>query len=105
MSKYKKSAKDLAFEKERNKLNKRIRELESLEEEKDLEIIKLHKTILEKEKERLTLKLENEKLLSLNELSKEDLENVINKANSISVINKVLFSGPSKVIGAYNLNK
>lgn len=79
-SNYKKSAKDLAFDKERVKYNKRIRELESQLKEKD-EIINSQKEDLARIEQ-----LEDwiNRLLEYTELSKEDMENIINKEKAVA---------------------
>ena len=77
-SDYKKSAKDLAFDKERAKYNKQIRELESQLKEKDKIIYSL-KYDLEKYKDKI-IQLEDwiNRLLEYTELSEEDMKNIIN---------------------------
>jgi predicted RNase H-like nuclease (RuvC/YqgF family) len=76
---YKKSAKDLAFDKERAKYSKQIRELESQIKEKDNEICFLKYNL-----DQHTAKIEQQedwinRLLEYTEMSKEDMINLINK--------------------------
>ena len=75
MSTNKRSAKDIAFDKERAKYNKRIRELESQLKEKD-EIINSQKEDLARIEQ-----LEDwvNRLLEYTELSEDDMRNIVNK--------------------------
>lgn len=78
-SSYKKSAKDLAFDKERAKYNKQIRDLESQLREKDKQIYSLQGDL-----EQYSNKVEQledwiSRLLEYTEMSEEDMKNIINK--------------------------
>ena len=87
-SNYKKSAKDLAFDKEREKYNKQIRELEFKLKEKDKVICSL-KEDLEKSDDKVS-QLEDwiNRLLEYTELSEEDMKNIINKEKTAAKILK-----------------
>jgi transcription termination factor NusB len=81
-----KSAKDLAFEKERAKYRKQIRELEYLVKSKDERISSLEQVSNEKDEQ---LKIQNEwieRLLKYTELSKEDLEKIIKKDKEMAAL-------------------
>lgn len=105
MSKYKKSAKDLAFDKEREKLNKRIRELERLVREKETENKSL-KEFKDKEKGQLEAELEqikdwNRRLLEYMDLSEEDMRKIIDKDKTMAEITSsfVSMQNTMKAIG------
>ena len=90
MSKYKKSAKDLAFDKEREKLNKRIRELELLIKTKEEEN-KFLRDFKDKEKRQLETELEqvkdwNRRLLEYMDLSEEDMRKIVDKDKTMAEI-------------------
>ena len=82
MSTNKKSAKDIAFDKERAKFNKRIRELESQLEERD--------KIINSQKEDLARMEQLEdwvnRLLEYTELSEDDMKNIVNKERATAKI-------------------
>ena len=73
-----KSAKDLAFEKERIKFRSVIRELEYCLNNKQKQIDELNETI--REKDQIIIQQEEwiERLLEYTEMSKEDLQKLIN---------------------------
>ena len=94
----KKSAKDIAFDKERAKYNKRIRELESQLKEKD-EIINSQKEDLARMEQ-----LEDwvNRLLEYTELSEDDMRNIVNKERTTAkIIND--FSSMGKLFGRVGL--
>lgn len=78
-SNYKKSAKDLAFDKERAKYNKRISELESQLKEKEKVIVSQNKSIETGSEELYRLRDWVRRLLEYTELSEEDMKKLINK--------------------------
>lgn len=84
--KYKKSAKDLAFDKERAAYKKQIRELESQLKEKDKTIDSLKEDL-----ENHTNKIEQledwiNRLLEYTELSEDDMKNIINKEKTAAKV-------------------
>ena len=78
-SNYKKSAKDLAFDKERAKYNKRIRELESQLKEKDKVIDSQNESIELESEELYRLRDWVRRLLEYTELSEDDMKKLIDK--------------------------
>lgn len=78
-SNYKKSAKDLAFDKERAKYNKRIRELESQLKEKEKIIASQNESIENGSEELYKLRDWVRRLLEYTELSEEDMKKIIDK--------------------------
>lgn len=92
-SNYKKSAKDLAFDKERAKYNKRIRELELQLKEKNKLIENQNKSIECGLEELWQLRDWVRRLLEYTELSEEDMKKLIDKekksAEIIEHINEV----------------
>jgi predicted RNase H-like nuclease (RuvC/YqgF family) len=101
-SDYKKSAKDLAFDKERAKYNKQIRELESQLKEKDKIIYSL-KDDLEEHKDKI-IQLEDwiNRLLEYTELSEEDMKNIINKEKTTAdILNR--FNSMTSIFKSYGL--
>jgi len=78
-SNYKKSAKDLAFDKERAKYNKRIRELESQLKEKEKIIASQNESIASDLEELYKLRDWVKRLLEYTELSEEDMKKIIDK--------------------------
>ena len=77
MAKNSKSAKDLAFDKERAKFRSEIRNLQYQIQYKDKQIEKLGKTICQKEEELFKLNEWVERLLEYTEIPKEDLKIII----------------------------
>lgn len=78
-SNYKKSAKDLAFDKERAKYNKRIKELESQLKEKEKVIASQNESIELGSEELYRLRDWVRRLLEYTELSEEDMKKLIDK--------------------------
>lgn len=76
-SNYKKSAKDIAFDKERATFRKQIRELEREVSNKDLEIRKLKEVISQKETEMAEKDDWIRRLLEYMDLSEKDLKRFI----------------------------
>ena len=74
-----KSAKDLAFEKERAKYRKQIRELESVIDERDVTIRELNDQLLQAEGKCSELQDWINRLLEYTEMSEEDMRNIIQK--------------------------
>lgn len=94
----KKSAKDIAFNKERAKYNKRIRELESQLEEKDKTINSQKEDLARMEQ------LEDwvNRLLEYTELSEDDMKNIVNKEKATAkIIND--FGSIAKMFGRVGL--
>lgn len=92
----KKSAKDIAFEKERAKFRRQIRELEREIKNTKIEVVQLKEQLSEKESEISGLKDWIGRLLEYTELSEEDMKKIILKdkidseiANSIRNFSKV----------------
>ena len=80
------SKKDLAFEKERGKYRKQIRELENLIREKNEQISFLEQVSNKKDEQ---LKIQNEwidRLLQYTEMSREDLEKIIKKDKEMAAL-------------------
>lgn len=77
MSKNNKSAKDLAFDKERARFRSEIRNLKNVAKQRDRQIEELNKVICQKEKELYELNKQVEKLLTYTEIPKEDLKVII----------------------------
>lgn len=101
MAKYQKSAKDKAFDEERAKLNKKIRELESQLKTKEVEIRTL-KEENEKEKEKLEqLQDWNRRLLEYMDLSESDMRMIIGKEKAEGEIMHA-FSKMTEVLGKYS---
>ena len=100
MAKHQRSAKDKAFDEERSKLNKRIRELESQVKTKELEIRTL-KEENEKEKEKLEqLQDWNRRLLEYMDLDESDMRMIIGKEKAEGEILSA-FSKMTEFLGPY----
>ena len=96
----KKSAKDMAFEKERAKFRQRIRELEREVKEEKINSWKLNELIEAKDKEIDELKDWISRLLEYMDLSEEEMRKIIKseKAKADLIIN---MSGMSSLFGKY----
>lgn len=81
-----KSKKDMAFEKERAKYRKQIRELEVRLEKKDLEIFKENKRACEAEAKCAELQEWIDRLLEYTETSEEDMKIIIKKEKDTAEI-------------------
>ena len=104
MSKYKKTAKDIAFENERAKNLKKIRELEYLVREKEFENQQLKEVILEKEKRIEDLENRNASLLEYLDMPAEDLLKVIDRDKAAAkLLNDLL--GMNKLLSNNFLGK
>lgn len=90
MSNYKKSAKDIAFEKERNQFKKEIKALKFELENKD-KVINAQKNELEEMKtEYYQLKDWVERLLEYTQLSEDEMKKIIDKEKqSVEFLDKV----------------
>ncbi len=77
-SNYKKSAKDIAFDKERSAFRKEIRELQSNISDKNTEICYLRDLLNQKENELLEKEDWIQRLLEYMDLSEDDLKRFIN---------------------------
>ena len=100
----KKSAKDLAFDKERARYNKQIRELESQLKEKEKIIESQNKQIESTSTELYELRDWVERLLKYTELSEEEMQRIIDKdKNSAELIERMSnVSGVfSRILGVY----
>lgn len=97
----KKSAKDIAFEKERAKFRSQIRELEREVKNEKLEKLKLKDLLIEKETELEDLKGWIERLLEYTELSEEDMKKIINKDKAISELAGTMRSMNRLLYGLY----
>lgn len=96
----KKSAKDIAFDKERTTFRKQIRELEREVSNKDLEIRKLKEVISQKETE-ITRKDDwIRRLLEYMDLSKDDLKRFIENEKAKADI-RDRFSTVDKIFSKY----
>lgn len=98
-----KSAKDIAFEKERAKYRKKIRELES-------DISEFRLAIMQKDNELNVLRNELDqkkdwirRLLEYTELSEEDMKAIINKEKSVAVAMKMFGELGSVMSGIYRI--
>lgn len=80
----KKSAKDIAFEKERTKFRQQIRELESDNKKKMLEIIELQEALDKKDEEIKQKEDWITRLLEYTELSEDDMKKIIDKDKAVS---------------------
>ena len=80
-----KSAKDLAFDKERAKYRKQIRELESNLKKRDADVVKLQMEINKQSEEINQLKDWVARLLEYTELSEEEMKNIIDKDKNSDV--------------------
>lgn len=78
-SKSNKSAKDLAFEKERQKYRKQLREYESLLKRKEVELSDVNEKLHDSENKCSELQEWIERLLEYTELSEEDMKRLIKK--------------------------
>lgn len=79
-----KSAKDIAFDKERTKYHQRIRDLEEMIKERNKNIEEMRDTILEKE-EIIRQQTEwIERLLEFTELSKDELSKLLENEKHLS---------------------
>lgn len=96
----KKSAKDMAFEKERAKFRQRIRELEREVKEEKINSWKLNELIEAKDKEIDELKDWISRLLEYMDLSEEEMRKIIKseKAKADLILN---MSGMSSLFGKY----
>ena len=96
----KKSAKDIAFEKERAKFRQRIRELEREVKEEKINSWKLNELIEAKDKEIDELKDWISRLLEYMDLSEEEMRKIIKseKAKADLILN---MSGMSSLFGKY----
>lgn len=74
MTKRVKSAKDIAFDKERHRLYSEIRGLEALVTQRDRQLLELQEIIHQKDAELAEAKDWIERLLEYTEMSKEDLQ-------------------------------
>lgn len=102
MTTSKKSAKDLAFDKERAKYRQQIKELESQIKRKDEYIKKMDILLSNKEKE-LTEKCDwINRLLEYTELSEEEMKKVIEKDKTVSEITES-FSSMQRVLSSFGL--
>ena len=80
MKPYQKTAKDLAFDKERAKLRRQIRDLEETIKTAN-SCIETDKVVIEDQRETIkSLKAENERLRELTGLSEESLQLILNDA-------------------------
>lgn len=77
MAKQSKSAKDIAFDKEREKFRSEIRHLKHVIEYRDKQIEELGKTVCQREEELFRLNEWIERLLEYTEIPKEDLKKLI----------------------------
>lgn len=77
MAKINKSAKDIAFDKEREKFRSEIRNLKYQIQYRDKQIEELGETIRQREEELFKLNEWVERLLEYTEISKEDLKKLI----------------------------
>ena len=87
-----KSAKDIAFEKERAKFRSKIRELTSCLNDKQKEIDILNKEIKEKEETIIQQEEWIERLLEYTEMSKEDLQKLINSEKDKAEVREKIIS-------------
>ena len=93
-----KTAKDLAFDRERAKFGMQIKNLESKLSQKNNEVLELQKQIKTMELERDQLKDWVERLLEYTEISEDDIKTIVQKdlesAKAISMLTGLLkFSG------------
>ena len=97
----KKSAKDLAFDRERAKYRKQIRELEARLEKKDLEIFKENKRACAAEEKCAELQDWINRLLEYTELSEDDMKRIIHKEKDSAEIMRRMnsFFGIADMIG------
>lgn len=85
-----KSAKDLAFEKERMKYRKQLREYDTLLKKKEAEILYIDNLLHESENKCTELQEWIDRLLEYTELSKDDMKTIIKKEkDTAKVMNHV----------------
>ena len=96
----KKSAKDMAFEKERAKFRQQIRELEREVKKEKIKSLKLEELIATKDKEIDELKDWIDRLLGYMDLSEDEMKNIIKaeKAKADFIHN---FTGMSSIFEKY----
>lgn len=96
----KKSAKDMAFEKERAKFRQQIRDLKREAKEEKIKSLKLEELITTKDKEIDELKEWIDRLLGYMDLSEDEMKNIIKaeKARADFIQN---FTGMSSIFGKY----
>ena len=99
-----KSAKDLAFDKERAKFRKQIRELERELNQRDTQVMLLREQLSLAEKKNQELQEWNDRLLAYTEMSEDDMRAVIRKEkDSAQVMESVnaLFGVSKKLTSSY----
>lgn len=98
--KNKKSAKDMAFEKERAKFRQQIRDLKREAKEEKIKSLKLEELITTKDKEIDELKEWIDRLLGYMDLSEDEMKNIIKagKARADFIHN---FTGMSSIFEKY----
>ena len=102
--KQKKAAKDIAFEKEREKLRSEIRNLKYQVEYRDRQIAELNETIQQREEELLRQEGWIRRLLEYTEISKEDLQSLIESEKDKAEIRERI-STTLGIIGMIGENK
>lgn len=100
MAKYQKSAKDKAFDEERAKFNKKIRELEYQVKTKELEIRSLKESHEKENAELEELRDWNRRLLEYMDLSEDEMRSIISKEKEEGAFWSVLFE-IAKIRGVY----
>lgn len=100
-----KSAKDLAFEKERAKYRKQIRELESAVVQKTNENAELREQISRTEEKCLELQDWVSRLLEYTEMSEDDMKKIIQKEKNTAEVMEHFnrFMGITKMFGGAHL--
>ena len=97
-----KSAKDLAFDTERSKFRKHIRELEFEIRKKDIVIIEANCRADEAENKCRELQDWVDRLLEYTELSEDDMKKIIEKEKLMNVVSEhvaALFGIPARLFG------
>lgn len=91
-SRLNKSAKDLAFEKEKQKYRKQLREYESLLKQKEIELSDINEKLHDSENKCVELQEWIDRLLEYMELSEEDMRRLIKKEKDTADVMKHMSS-------------
>lgn len=103
MAKSNKSAKDIAFDKEREKFRSEIRNLKHQINDKDKKIVELEEKIRQKEEEIEKINEWNERLLEYTEISKEDLKKLIESEKENAEVREKM-SATLGILGMFGRN-
>ena len=96
------SAKDIAFAREREKLQSKMNQIKVDVVKRDIEIRELNKKIIEKDKQIEELKKQNEELLNLCKMTSEEIKQYVEDKRKVASAAES-FSSMIDVIGKYSL--